>query len=208
MSALAIFSYTPLPGKLADVLEALSNVVRLARTHEPKVTMWMTTHGGDSTHNVQVVQAYDSLPAALANYDQIMDDPAARAAIRNVPPLATSQPRISLARGMPGYDTPIAPAGGAPRAAFLYVAAVHPEMLDVQGRVHAMSERHGLSHSAAIRLVAGASPAVVMAFHMAPTMAALGAGIEGIGTDPEYLSLSAKYGAGLGNIIMKEIVVD
>ncbi len=211
MSILNISSLTPLPGKLPAVIQNSSKAVKVVRKYAPNTTLWFTTHGGASTTDVHIIVANDTMAGNLAGYEKVLADPEMQsmlAANNNDGPSIAGPMRNSIATGLPGFEQPLLGDATSPRAALLYITALHPEMFEVQAAVRALSEKGGFKHSAAIRGIAGMSPDALMVLHLAPSMEALGVGMDSIGHDPEYLALMAKYGSGkVGSAILQEIIV-
>lgn len=211
MSILSISTLTPLPGKLPAVIQNSITAVRIVRKHAPNTTLWWTTHGAASSSDVHMIASFETITSSLAGFEKVVVDPEMQsmlaASYADGPSLAGPM-RRSISTGLPGFERPLLADATSPRAAFVYVTAVHPDMFEVQAAVRTLSEKRGFIHSAAIRGVAGMSPDSLMVLHLAPSMEALGDGMDSIGQDPEYLALMAKYGSGkLGSAILQEIIV-
>ena len=210
MSVIGIASYSPLPGRLPEAVALVMTVVRSTRRFEPRATMWVTTHGGANTSDLHIVVVNDSWTALTDSYTKAMSDPATAAlfAEEKANPTLAGRLRMSIANGLPGFDNPIVPAAGGPRAASIYNLKITPDMMDVQARVSALDARIGFQHSAAVLAVGGPVPATLYVVNLAPSMSALGTSVDNALADPEYHAIVAENGdAILGTSIWQEILV-
>jgi hypothetical protein len=212
VSAISIIRYNSARGKQSATIAMTSDVVRICRRYQPEVTLWRTTVGGPSTGSIHIVAFSASMAAATKLNTSVASDAdmiAIMSSQQVESPNLASPPEVTLSAGVRGFDTAIEPQTGGERAILLYTTAVHADLIESQTRVHALSARHGLQHSALVRSIGGAGPQVLIAAHLASSTEALGAALDSMAIDPEYAAITAKWGQHrLGTSILREVAVN